>query len=231
MGIMEGQDENQTQNNSEINISENNRFNFDADMKQLMHLIVHNFYSNRDIFLRELLSNSSDAIDKIRYNRIHSDNNSNVIDHQIKLNIDKENKILSIEDTGIGMNKEDILNNLGTIARSGTKNFMSQLENNNDLSLIGQFGVGFYSAFLVADKVKVITKKHDEDSIYEWESNGGASYYLKEDNSHSLNYGTRIELYLKDDAVNYLEEEDIKRIVKQHSQYITYPIKLLVTKS
>merc|ERR1712072_828795 len=162
------------------------------------------------------------------YNRL--DNNTERVNHEIKININKEEGILTIEDTGIGMNREDVLNNIGTIASSGTKRFMNELKDKNDLSLIGQFGVGFYSAFLVADKVKVLTKKND-DSIYEWESNGGSNYYLKEDNSLSLDRGTRIELYLREDCKNYLDQNIIKDIVQQHSQYISYPIKLLVTKT
>ena len=202
------------------------KHNFDADIQQLMHLIVHTFYSNRDIFLRELISNSSDALDKIRYD----DLKKSITDssYEIKINLDKESNILKIEDTGVGMSKEDLLNNLGMIARSGTKNFMKALENKQDLSLIGQFGVGFYSVFLVADKVVVRTKKNGENS-WRWESTGDGSYFLNED--EKIERGTSIELYMKEDALDYLKESKIKDIIKQHSQYIMYPLNLLVTKT
>jgi len=215
------------------NITEKELFNFDADMSQLMNIIVNNFYSNRDIFLRELLSNSSDAINKIRYQKVNTNNDDKNIDHEIKIYVNKDLNVLTIEDTGIGMNKEDIINNLGKIASSGTKKFMSELQEKKDMtnSLIGQFGVGFYSSFLVADKVKVISKKYNEDNIYEWESNGGCNYYLTENNENELKYGTKIELYLKEDCHDYLDEHRLKNIVNEHSQYIYYPIKLLVTKT
>ena len=213
-------------------ITEKELFNFDADMSQLMNIIVNNFYSNREIFLRELLSNSSDAINKVRYQKINSNNDEN-IDHEIKIYVNNELNILTIEDTGIGMNKEDIINNLGKIASSGTKKFINELEEKKDMtnSLIGQFGVGFYSSFLVADKVKVISKKYNDDNIYEWESSGGCNYYLAENNEHELKYGTRIELYLKEDCKEYLDEHRLKNIVNEHSQFIYYPIRLLITKT
>uniref|UniRef100_A0A6C0J0J0 Histidine kinase/HSP90-like ATPase domain-containing protein n=1 Tax=viral metagenome TaxID=1070528 RepID=A0A6C0J0J0_9ZZZZ len=201
---------------------------FDADIQQLMHLIVHTFYSNRDIFLRELISNSSDALDKIRYENLQN-NESNNEDYKINMKIDRENKLLTIEDTGLGMSEEDLLNNLGTIARSGTKNFLKTLESKNDLNLIGQFGVGFYSVFLVAEKVIVNTKK-DKNIGFSWISDGNGEYIIKE-NLEKKDRGTSITIFVKEDALNYLEEGKIKEIIKQHSQYITYPINLLVTKT
>ena len=194
------------------------KYSFDADIQQLMHLIVHTFYSNRDIFLRELISNSSDALDKIRYNDLK---NNNTVDsnYEIKINLDKELRMLRIEDTGVGMSKDDLLNNLGMIARSGTKNFVKALENKSDMNLIGQFGVGFYSVFLVADKVVVHSKKNDEKG-YRWESDGSGSYFLNEEEK---NYrGTTIELFMKEDALEYLDESKIRDIIKQHSQYIMW---------
>ena len=205
----------------------NTKYSFDADIQQLMHLIVHTFYSNRDIFLRELISNSSDALDKIRYNDLKN-NSTNDSNYEIKINLDKELKILRIEDTGVGMSKDDLLNNLGMIARSGTKNFVKALENKTDMNLIGQFGVGFYSVFLVADKVIVHSKKNDEAG-YRWESDGSGSYFLSKEDKNSR--GTTIELYMKEDALEYLDESKVRDIIKQHSQYIMYPLNLLVTKT
>jgi len=205
----------------------NTKYSFDADIQQLMHLIVHTFYSNRDIFLRELISNSSDALDKIRYNDLKNNNTSDS-NYEIKINLDKELRMLRIEDTGVGMSKDDLLNNLGMIARSGTKNFVKALENKTDMNLIGQFGVGFYSVFLVADKVIVHSKKNDEEG-YRWESDGSGSYFLSKEEKNSR--GTTIELYMKEDALEYLDESKVRDIIRQHSQYIMYPLNLLVTKT
>ena len=205
--------------------------NFDADIQQLMSLIVNSFYSNNDIFLRELVSNASDALDKVRYNSL---TNPEVLGKEtaleIRLTLDKDNKTLTIEDTGIGMTNADLKNNLGTIARSGTKNFLQAAKESADLNMIGQFGVGFYSAFLVADKLEVLTKNNDDDE-YLWASAGGSKFAITKSHQPILNRGTRIVLHIKDTQKDYLEESKLREIIKTHSEFISYPIKLWVTKS
>ena len=207
---------------------------FKAESKRLLDLMINSIYTNKEIFLRELISNASDAIDKLYYQSL-TDNNLNLYrdDLQIKLSINKENRTLTIEDNGCGMDKHELEANLGTIAKSGSYAFKNQNEKKEDIDIIGQFGVGFYSAFMVSKKIEVVSKKVGAEKAYIWVSCGADGYTIEETDKKDV--GTKITLYIKDNSEEenydeYLEDYKIQEIVKKYSDYIRYPIKMEVTR-
>jgi molecular chaperone HtpG len=204
---------------------------FQTEVSQLLNLMINSLYSNKEIFLRELISNSSDALDKLKYLKL-TDEKFKDFEYEPKIEIkaNKDDKTIIISDNGIGMDQEDLQNSLGTIAKSGTKAFIEQLqkEKNSDNELIGQFGVGFYSAFMVANKIEVVTKKAGCDQAYRWSSSAGDSYEIDEVTKEDV--GTSMTLYLKDDADEYLQEYRLESIISKYSNHIPFPIYLEKTK-
>lgn len=206
---------------------------FKSESKRLLDLMINSIYTNKDIFLRELISNASDALDKLYYRSL-TDKNVKVKkeDLYIRLDIDNDKRTLTITDTGCGMTKDELENNLGTIAKSGTLSFKENMSNEEKTNMIGQFGVGFYSAFMVSDKIKVTSKSIDSDEAYTWESEGADGYTIKKANKKEA--GTKIVLHIKedtdeDDYCKYLDEYQITGLVKKYSDYISFPIKMEVT--
>ncbi len=206
------------------------KHNFQTEVSQLLHLIIHSLYSQKEIFLRELISNGSDALDKLKYLTLtDKDFKSIPFEPQIDIEFDKDAKTLTITDTGIGMNEDDLNEHLGTIARSGTKNFLQNLsgDDKKDSNLIGQFGVGFYSCFMVADKVQVISKKANDSTAFMWESDGKSGYSISKLESDA--HGTKIVLFLNDNGTEYTNRWSIEQIVKKYSNHISFPIYLHYT--
>ena len=200
---------------------------FQTEVSQLLQLIIHSLYSHKEIFLRELISNSSDALDKLKYLTLTDDTFKTLeFTAQVNINFNEKDKTLTISDSGIGMNKDDLKDNLGTIARSGTKNFVEMLtgDSKKDSNLIGQFGVGFYSSYMVADKVEVISKKAGENSAFKWTSDGKSGYNIED--AEKDTFGTDIILYLNDEGEKYTNRWEIQNIVKKYSNHIPFPIYL-----
>lgn len=210
---------------------------FQAEVNRMMKLIINSLYRNKEIFLRELISNASDALDKIRLLSLTDpselDSNPSL---SIKIKADKDNRVLHIFDTGVGMSASDLKNNLGTIAKSGTADFLSKMQENptekenEENDMIGQFGVGFYSSFLVADRV-VVTTKHNTDKQYIWESDATSFSIIDDPRGDTLQRGSQISLYLKEEAQDFLEEDTVKELIKKYSQFINFPIYLWTSKT
>eukprot|EP00597_Dinobryon_sp_UTEXLB2267_P005779 CAMPEP_0170064332 /NCGR_PEP_ID=MMETSP0019_2-20121128/4858_1 /TAXON_ID=98059 /ORGANISM="Dinobryon sp., Strain UTEXLB2267" /LENGTH=739 /DNA_ID=CAMNT_0010270973 /DNA_START=145 /DNA_END=2364 /DNA_ORIENTATION=+ len=202
-------------------------FVFQAEVNRLMDIIINSLYKNREVFLRELISNASDALDKLRFLAVSaSEMLGDLKDLYIQISYNENLKTITIRDTGIGMTKQELINNLGTLAKSGTKKFLDNLSEGADVGLIGQFGVGFYSVYLIADKVRVITK-NNEDEQYIWESTAESSFTIAKDpRGNTLGRGTEITMFLKEDALEFLKQDKLEEIIKHHSEFINFPISL-----
>lgn len=207
---------------------------FKAESKKLLDLMIHSIYTHKEIFLRELISNSSDAIDKLHFNSLSDSSiKVNKEDLKIEISVDKDNRILTISDNGIGMTKSELESNLGTIAKSGSLDFKESVDENEEIDIIGQFGVGFYSAFMVSSKLEVISKSYDGEA-FKWESSGDDGYTIT--SSKRENNGTTINMYLRENTEEenydeYLEEFKLKELVKKYSNYVRYPITMDVEKT
>ena len=206
-------------------------FSFNADVSRLMDIIINSMYTKKEVFIRELVSNASDALDKVRFITVQDpDYLGNTPELEIKIDFDYEAKTISFTDTGVGMTKAELVKNLGTVAKSGTTAFLEAMGQGENMSLIGQFGVGFYSAFLVANKV-VVTSKSNDDEQHIWTSTADSKFFLTKDpRGDTLGRGTRVTLHLKDDAVEFVEQDKIKNLVKKYSEFINYPISLYLSK-
>merc|ERR1712137_1080361 len=205
---------------------------FQAEVNRLMDIIINSLYTDKQVFLRELISNAADALEKARFHSVQDESFlADNKDLEIKVEHDPDAKTISIIDTGVGMSKADLINNLGTVAKSGTTNFLEAMAEGADANLIGQFGVGFYSAFLVADKVTVTSKCNDDPVQHVWESSADASFTVVPDpRGNTLGRGSRVTLHLKEDAHDYLSEDKLKEASKKYSQFIQFPIYVKVKK-
>jgi len=218
----------ETQQTAEAN---KESFSFNADVSRLMDIIINSLYTKKEVFIRELISNASDALDKCRFIAVSDPEFLGATpDLEIMIDFDYDAKTISITDTGVGMSKAELIKNLGTVAKSGTTAFLEAMGQGENMSLIGQFGVGFYSAFLVANKV-VVTSKANDDEQHIWTSTADSKFFLvKDPRGDTLGRGTRVTLHLKDDAVEFVEQEKIKNLVKKYSEFINYPIKLYLSR-
>jgi len=209
----------------------NEEFSFNADIARLMDIIINSLYTKKEVFIRELISNASDALDKVRFVSVQNPEFLGTVPQlEIMIDFDYDAKTISITDTGIGMTKAELIKNLGTVAKSGTTAFLEAMGKGDSLSLIGQFGVGFYSAFLVANKV-VVSSKANDDEQHVWTSTADAKFFVTKDpRGDTLGRGTRVTLHLKDDAIEFVEQDKIKNLVKKYSEFIQYPIKLFLSK-
>merc|ERR1740139_1804454 len=205
---------------------------FQAEVSRLMDIIINSLYTDKNVFLRELVSNAADALEKARFHSVQDESFlGDTSDFEVKIEHDPDAKTISITDTGVGMTKADLINNLGTVAKSGTTNFLEAMAEGADANLIGQFGVGFYSAFLVADNVTVTSKCNDDPVQYVWESSADASFTVVPDpRGNTLGRGSRVTLHLKEDAHDYLSEDKLKEASKKYSQFIQFPIYVKVKK-
>merc|ERR1712072_1073838 len=210
------------------------KFEFQAEVSRLMDIIINSLYKQKSIFLREIISNASDALDKIRFLSLSEDGILGEGENkklEIRISFDKEKRVLTLRDRGVGMTKQDLIQNLGTVARSGTTQFVEAVASGADTNLIGQFGVGFYSAYLVADKIQVVSK-HNDDEQHIWESTADATFSVAEDpRGDTLGRGTEIKLFLKEDASEFLEQSKLEDLVKRYSEFITFPIYLHKSKT
>jgi len=203
-------------------------FEFQAEVNRLMDIIINSLYKNKEVFLRELISNASDALDKIRFLALSQPKDflGDKEDLEIQISFNDTLRTLTVRDTGVGMTKADLVANLGTVAKSGTTNFVEALSDGADMSLIGQFGVGFYSVYLVADKVRVVSKNNDDDQ-YIWESTADSSFSIAKDpRGNTLGRGTEITMFLKEDALDFSKQEVVEDLVQKYSEFITFPISL-----
>jgi len=208
-------------------MSNEQQFNFDVEVGKILNLMINSLYTNKDVALRELVSNASDACDKLRYLAAQ---NPDLLRDELKISIttDKQKKLLIIMDNGVGMNREELIQNLGTIARSGTENFVKSLtgDKQKDVQLIGQFGVGFYSSFMIADKVEVLSRKFDEEKTFKWESDGSANFKIS-NSEETLNRGTKITLHLKENAADFCDRFHIKHVIQTYSDHINFKIEFI----